>query len=53
MQGGYMENESKRNNRYEYAVQQTPSVKKADVNYFYTWLTDCRWYAKIQLPPPK
>ena len=21
-------------------------------NYFENWLTDCAWYAKIQIPPP-
>ena len=40
------------NNRHEYVQRQTPTLKKADVNYFENWLTDCCWYAKIQLPPP-
>ena len=40
------------NNRHEYAKRQTPTLKKAVVNHFENWRTDCAWYAQIQLPPP-
>ena len=49
---GQMTKNIKWNNRHEYAQRQTPTVKKADTNYFETWLTKCAYYAKLQIPPP-
>ena len=48
-----MDDQIKWNNRLEYPSKETPTLKKADVNYFENWRTDCAWYAKIQMPPPE
>ena len=49
-----MDEQLKRNHtaslRYTNSLQTEMSV--TGENYFENWLTDCCWYAKIQLPPP-
>ena len=38
---------------HRYKKQLKAEMPSSGRNYIETWLTDCAWYVKIQLPPPQ
>ena len=49
-----MDDQQQRNHKasLRYTNSLNADMHSTGENYFENWLTDCCWYAQIQLPPP-